>query len=165
MSSGQTENSNENVDGITILWYSLLWNIYFKFDKIYSFLWNIYFKFDKFYSFLWNIYSKFDKFLRIKKNIALVNIFHFFLLSISCLRRIAIWYLSPCVLSFELFIAQSNNGPLARKYKITMIVMGSLLLALITAFIVILALYIKGLYARNQYLSCLSHWDWTGSFF
>lgn len=62
MSPGQTENTNENVDGITILCYSFLWNINFKFDKFYSFLWNIYFKFDNFFSFLWNIYSKFDKF-------------------------------------------------------------------------------------------------------
>uniref|UniRef100_K1RVD1 Uncharacterized protein n=1 Tax=Magallana gigas TaxID=29159 RepID=K1RVD1_MAGGI len=50
--------------------------------------------------------------------------------------------------------SHSNNGPLARKYKITMIVMGSLLLALITAFIVILALYIKDsvlFFASNLY--------------
>lgn len=63
----------------------------------------------------------------------------------------ALWHLLPSNLLFGIVIVQSNSVPLARKYKITMIVFGSLLLALITAFIVILALYIKGWYGKNQY--------------
>lgn len=69
----------------------------------------------------------------------------------------AISHVSPCNLSLDIFIAQSNNFRLARKYKITMIVLGSLLLAFLTSFIVILVLYIKGWYSKYDYVSCLSH--------
>lgn len=63
----------------------------------------------------------------------------------------ALWHLLPSNLLFGIVIVQINSVPLSRKYKITMIVFGSLLLALITAFIVILALYIKGWYGKIQY--------------
>lgn len=92
----------------------------------------------------------------------MLNTFFFFFFGFIKNFRLmfAISHLSPCNLWFDIFIAQSNNFRLARKYRITMIVLGSLLLAFLTSFIVILVLYIKGWYSKYQFISCLSHSEW-----